>query len=312
MADNPVRRWRKFTALALTVAAAGAVGGCAAASGPVAGTTPQWRKGMAIQLYTFHRDLERDLPGTLRRIKGLGFDRVETYPIGGLTARQLRAELDAAGLVAVSAHMPWDRIKTDIGGVIADARVLGIDQFGPGSINLFDGKPFRTMSLAEAEEAGAHLKRACAAARSAQMRVFVHIHGNEFGAGGGAAPLDRMLESAGKCFDIQADVAWVKWANADPAEFIRRHGSRITSLHVKDIAAAAVGKEFGSFGPEAFTIVGRGSIDWGDVMRAARASAVRYYIIEDESADPERHIRHSLSNLDKIESEATRQPRDPL
>ena len=101
------------------------LGACAARPQSASQSPPQWRDGMAIQLYSFHRDLERDLPGTLRRIKALGFDRVETYPIANVSAVQLRAALDAAGLDAVSAHMPWDRIKSDITGVIADARVLG-------------------------------------------------------------------------------------------------------------------------------------------------------------------------------------------
>ena len=252
---------------------------------------------MAIQLYSFHRDLERDLLGTLRRIKELGFDRVESYPVKDLTAQQLRAALDAAELDAVSAHMPWQRIESDIFGVIADARTLGVEQFGPGSINLFDGRPFRPMSPAEADEAGTHLKRACAAARAANMRVFVHTHGNELGHSGGITALERMLRRADHCFDIQADIAWVKWAGVEPADFIRRHGNRITSLHVKDIAAAAVGREFGTFGPESFPILGQGSVDWSQVMRATRGARVRYYIVEDESADPAGQIPHSLGYL---------------
>ena len=272
--------------------------GCATIPDSAAASSPEWRKGMAVQLYTFHRDVERDLPGTLQRIKALGFDRVETYPVKDVNAAQLRAALDAAGLKAISAHMPWDRMKSDIAGVIADARVLGVAQFGPGSISLFDGKPFRVLAAADAQEAGTYLKRACAAARSANMRVFIHTHGNEFARTGDTAPLDRMLQSADNCFDIQADISWVKWAGADPAAFIRRYGSKVTSLHVKDIAAPAIGREFGSFGPESFTVLGQGSVDWRQVMRAARASAVRYYIIEDESADPQQQIPQSLDYLD--------------
>ncbi len=291
------RRFIGYMALGLA-ATATALNGCARPQ--TAGqAAPQWRHRTAIQLYTFHADLERDLPGTLRRIKALGFDRVETYPIANLSAVQLRAALDAAGLDPVSAHMPWDRIKSDVAGVIADAAVLGVDQFGPGSINLFDGRPFREMTLAEAEEAGAHLKNACAAAKKANMRIFIHTHGNELGQSGNTTPLERMLKSAGNCFDIQADVAWVKWAGADPAAFIRRYGSKVTSLHVKDIAPGAIGRDFGSFGPESFTVLGQGSIGWGDVMRAARVSAVRYYIIEDESAHPAKQIPASLKYLDE-------------
>ena len=290
-----IARW-----LAALVAVALAAG-CVAASAQREHPSTAWRSGIAVQLWSFHGDLERDVPGTLRRIKALGFDRVETYPIQGLSAGQLRAALDAAGLAAVSAHMPWDRIRTDLDGVIADARVLGVDQFGPGSINLFDGRPFRPMSLAEAEREGAHLRRACAVAGSAGMRVFIHTHGNELGPGGDTAPLDRMLQSAGKCFDIQVDVTWLKWAGVDPAAFIRRYGSRVTSLHVKDIAPEALGRPFGSFGPESFPVLGQGAIDWPEVMQAARASATRHYIIEDESEHPVEQIPRSMEYLDKVE-----------
>jgi sugar phosphate isomerase/epimerase len=301
MTNRKFKERSRYVVVYMAVAAtAGALSGCAAGLHPANSTSPSWRSGMAIQLYSFHRDLERDLPGTLWRIKALGFDRVETYPVANVSARELRVALDAAGLDAISAHMPWDRIKSDVAGVIADARVLGVDQFGPGSINLFDGKPFRLMTLGEADEAGAHLKRACAAARSANMRIFIHTHGNEFTRAGDSTPLDRMLKSAGNCFDTQADISWVKWAGANPAAFIRRYGAKVTSLHVKDIAATAVGREFGSFGPESFTIVGQGAVDWADVMRAARASNVRYYIVEDESADPAQQIPHSLKHLDEI------------
>jgi sugar phosphate isomerase/epimerase len=293
-------RRRRTAMLLLVIAASAALAACLRSPSIGARAAPAWRQGMAVQLYSFHRDLERDLPGTLRAIKALGFDRVETYPLNGITPSQLRAALDEAGLRAVSAHMPWERIRTDLAGVIRDARTLGVEQFGPGSINLFDGGPFRTLGTADAEEAGAHLKRACAAARAADMRIFIHTHGNEFAPNGDTAPLDRMLRAAGSCFLIEADLAWVKWAGADPAKFVRRYGKHVRSLHLKDIAAAAVGREMGQVGAASFTILGQGSIDWPAVMRAARAAGVRHYIIEDESADPFGQIPRSMRYLDAM------------
>ncbi len=286
----------------LGIAAIG-LSGCATTEGPAAEGTSSWRSGLAIQLYSFHTDLDRDLPGTLRRIKALGFDRVETYPVEGVSAARLRAALDAAGLRAVSAHLPWDRIKTDLPGVIADAQILGVEQFGPGSINLFGGRAFRSMTLAEAEEAGETLKQACRAAGAAGMRVFIHTHGNEFARIGDTTPLDRMSRTAGNCFDIEADLTWVKWSGTDPAAFIRQYGSRVTSLHLKDISQSAVGKEQGQIDPANFPILGRGSIDWPAVMRASAAAGVRHYIIEDESADPAAQIPHSLTYLSGLRAE---------
>lgn len=266
-----------------------------------ASTAPtSWRQRLAVQLYSFHDDLERDLPGTLRRIKALGFDRVETYPVAGVSASQLRAALDAADLVAVSAHMPWERIASDPGAVIADVRILGAEQFGPGSIGMFDGRPFRSMTTAEARQVGAALKRACAAARSANLRVFIHIHGNELAPVSGTAPLDHMLRAAEACFEIEADLAWVTWAGGDPAAFIRRYSNRVRSLHLKDLASAAVGQDMARLGPASFPPIGQGSIAWGAVMRAARLAGVTHYVIEDESRNPERQIPQSLGFLNSI------------
>ena len=285
----------------LAGAAAAALSGCAATDTETAAPAHSpWRGGMAIQLYSFHQDLDRDVPGTLKRIKALGFDRVETYPVANLSAAQLRAALDAAGLKAVSAHMPWDRIRTDLPGVIADVKTLGAGQFGPGSINLFDGRGFRNMTLADAEAAGQTLMTACAAARDAGLRVFIHTHGNEFPTIDGTTPLERMSRTADNCFDIEADLTWVKWAGTDPAALIRQYGSRVSSLHLKDVTEAARGQEPGKIDPSNFPVIGKGSIDWPAVMRASAAAGVRHYIIEDESADPAGQIPHSLEYLDSI------------
>jgi sugar phosphate isomerase/epimerase len=287
--------------LLMAVAGAGALASCESSPQENKAEAASWRSGMSIQIYSFHNDIERDLPGTLARIKALGFDRVETYPVKGVSAAQMRAALDAAGLKAVSAHMPWDRIQSDLPGVIADARTLGVEQFGPGSINMYDGRPFRSMPPAEADEAGAVLKKACAAARGAGMRVFIHTHGNEFGPGGSTTPLDRMLQASGQCFDIEADIYWIQWGGADPAALIRKYGKRVSSLHLKDLGAGAVGAQPEAIGSDSHPILGQGKIDLPAVMRAAKAAGVRHYIIEDESADPAGQIPQSLRYLDSLE-----------
>jgi sugar phosphate isomerase/epimerase len=153
------------------------------------------------------------------------------------------------------------------------------------------------MTLEDAEAAGRELAEACVVARNAGLRVFIHTHGNEFPDIGGTTPLDRMLATANNCFDIEADIYWVKWGGAEPVDLIRRYGSRVTSLHVKDMGANAVGAEIGAGG---FPIAGRGILDMPGIMKASREAGVRWYIIEDESADPAGQIPHSLAYLDSI------------
>src|SRR5690348_3860308 len=61
---------------------------------------------VAVQLYSFRHDLDRDLPGTLDRIKKLGIDCVEAFSLHGRTPEQLRSEFDRAHLRVISFHLP--------------------------------------------------------------------------------------------------------------------------------------------------------------------------------------------------------------
>src|SRR4051812_5468333 len=61
---------------------------------------------VAVQLYSFRNDLDRDLSGTLARIKQLGINCVEGYSLHGRSADQLRKEFDHAGLRVISFHLP--------------------------------------------------------------------------------------------------------------------------------------------------------------------------------------------------------------
>src|SRR3954463_9582855 len=63
---------------------------------------------VGVQLYSFRNDLDKDLSGTLARIKKLGVNCVEPYSLHKLTAEQLRAEFDRAGLKVVSFHLPGE------------------------------------------------------------------------------------------------------------------------------------------------------------------------------------------------------------
>src|SRR6188508_1330576 len=55
---------------------------------------------LAAQLWTFRYDLEKDVPGTLKKIKQLGIDYVEGFDAPYIVddADKFKAQLDAAGL----------------------------------------------------------------------------------------------------------------------------------------------------------------------------------------------------------------------
>ena len=63
---------------------------------------------LAVQLYTLRHALEADLEATLAALAEAGAREVELAGFYGRTPAEMRAALDAAGLVACAGHVPID------------------------------------------------------------------------------------------------------------------------------------------------------------------------------------------------------------
>src|SRR5262249_4340001 len=85
---------------------------------------------LAVQLWSFRNDFRKDVPGALKRVRGLGFTCVELAGYYGMTAQQFRAELDKAGLKAVSMHIEYNVARDKIDDVIREAKILGVQDVG--------------------------------------------------------------------------------------------------------------------------------------------------------------------------------------
>jgi sugar phosphate isomerase/epimerase len=94
------------------------------------------------------------------------------------------------------------------------------------------------------------------------------------------------------------DVFHTFHGGADPAALIAKLGSRVTSLHLKDLkkgAPVTAGTGVGT--PDIDVPVGSGQIDMPAVLAAARKVGTALYYVEDESATPLENIPKSLAWL---------------
>lgn len=255
---------------------------------------------LAVQLYSFRNDLEKDLPGTLARIKDLGINCIEPYSLHGRTPEELRAEFDKAGLKVVSFHMgefflrpPEEAVNV---GRILGAKQIGVAWVKEGLNDVVDEA--KLMAAAE------RLNAMCPAAQAADMKVFYHNHGYEFHPGDEKGEMfDRFVKALNpECVVLQLDVYWSAFGGQDPAELLRRYGDRIWSLHVKDMAKTQEvkpfdGSDWRGVGDEGFAVLGEGKLDWSAIFEAAEAGAVRWYILEDETTRPFENIAAGMPFL---------------
>jgi sugar phosphate isomerase/epimerase len=255
---------------------------------------------LGVQLYSFRNELDRDLPGTLARIAQLGIPCVETYSLHGLSAQELRAEFDKAGLKVVSSHVPYASL-TNPQGVVDIAQTLGAKQVGIAWVKESENDAVDEARLTTTAE---RLNGLCDAASAAGIKVFYHTHGYEFQEGDPDAQMfDRFVKALDpNCVALQLDVYWAAFAGQDPAVLLDRYGDRTLSLHVKDMAQSVTpapldGSNWVGLGDEAFAVVGEGKLDWPKLFEAARNASVRWYIIEDETTRPFENVAASLAYL---------------
>lgn len=71
---------------------------------------------VAVQVYSVREDAEKDFAGTMKKIKEIGYDGVELAGLYGLEPAAIKAAIEDAGLVALSAHVPFQELVADHGG----------------------------------------------------------------------------------------------------------------------------------------------------------------------------------------------------
>src|SRR5215468_1466605 len=115
---------RTFLRTCAAIAAAPALGALDT-SASAAGTAPTVSgKPVGLQLYSLRQHLPKDVPGTLAKIRAMGFEEVEGGDTYGLGVDGFKAALAAAGLKQVSEHHGYEQWRDDTAGTLKIAKTM--------------------------------------------------------------------------------------------------------------------------------------------------------------------------------------------
>jgi sugar phosphate isomerase/epimerase len=250
-----------------------------------AGTKPP----LGLQLWSVRKQLERDVAGTLRQVKAWGFDEVETF---GKFGAEIAPQLKAAGLSVRAMHVGYDRLTSDLPGVLRDADTLGATTLLNPSLP-HESKPEASREeILKAAGDFAAWSRAC---RAAGKRFGYHIHGQEFGPAPEGTLFDVLARESGPDVGFEADVYWVTFGGQDPVALMKKHPGRIWFTHLKDMAKGVAPGAADAHREDANVVLGTGGIDVRGIVAAGAAAGVELHFIEDESADPFAQIPRSVA-----------------
>lgn len=238
---------------------------------------------VALQLFTVRDEIENDIEGTLRKIKEIGYDGIETcHGSYGMDPVEFKDLCNDIGLEIVSVHVGTDAIIKETEETLDFYKKLGPSHL---AIMAFWGdyqygeKDYANM-IKRLDECGACFKEN-------GIQILYHNHSWEFKKIDGKYVLDLIIDDTTNDNLLpEIDVCWATIGHKDAADYLRRYNGRCPLIHLKDFYS----KENIRFGDEGyekpgdfeFRPVGYGRVDMVNVLTAAEEIGAKWVIVEQD------------------------------
>lgn len=240
---------------------------------------------VALQIYSVRDDAEKDLFGTLKKVKEIGYDGVEFAGLYGHDPSEVKKMCEDVGLIPISAHVPlWD--MKDDSNLLESYKKIGCDYvaipslamgYRPGQDKFFETIADINMFTEKAKETG--------------IKLCYHNHDFEFIKMDEKYGLDVLYDQVPTLM-AELDCCWIRVAGEKPEEYIRKYADREEILHLKDYVGdksqnmyELIGIDEGkkkNDGPFEFRPIGYGLLDVPNVIKAARECGIEWLIVEQD------------------------------
>ncbi len=245
---------------------------------------------VGLQMWTVREQAKANYVETLKRVAALGYEGVEqvhSLGYGGLSAKEVKATMDALGLQSTSNHVWLAQMETDLDAVMEFTHELGTKDLVMAWV-----KPEDRTNQADWERVVESLQHIAPRVKANGLTLHYHHHDFEFDVFSGTTVFDRLLHGLSPDqMLMQIDVYWAAKGKQVPTDLIQRLGDRCQLLHFKDMTADET---------RYFAEVGTGVIDFPAI--ASVAEHARWFIVEQDfcKGDSFESARTSITNLKKM------------
>ena len=275
-------------------------------------TTPP-DKAMGLQLFTFFNTIDNDVEGTLKKIAGVGYKKIESAfsrkgGYYGMKPKEFSKYLKDIGLSWKAHHVLGAPFKMPAGAkapVGADGKPITIppmrnlrdnmqeliDEVAEGEVEFLVCANTPIGTLDEVKSSIEVLNKTDEACKKAGVAFAYHNHDAEFRAVAGQIPYELFLSQTK--MQMELDLAWATKGGKDPLELFKQHPGRFPLWHVKDLD-----KEMKTVMP-----VGEGTIDFKRIFDVSITGGLKHFFVEhDMPKDPLASITSSFNYLSKMMS----------
>ncbi len=256
------------------------------------------KKTPGIVSYTYRKSFEKDVAATLDTIKRLGITNIEFSNLFKKTAKEIRQMLDERGMQCTSFGVSYDDLVNKTAEVAENAKTLGASFVRVAWIP-HEGTTVNAEIIKKAADdfnkAGKFLKE------NHNLTFCYHNHGYEFVPYENGTLFDYLAANTDPKFvSFELDIVWAHLPGYDPADLIKKYGSRFKLMHVKDVRKGVKGDATGKIATDSNVALGTGQINIAAIMKAAKKSDIQHYYIEDESNAVNAQVPESLAYLKSL------------
>lgn len=246
----------------------------------------------SVQLYSLATEFSADMHGSLERLAAIGLKNVEAFDFVRRPA-EIRSALDATGLASPTGHAPLlsDELWTPDGSIPTPAPEVVFEAAAAiGMTTVIDPfvEPERWRTEDGVADIAERLNRAADVASTFGLTVGYHNHAQEFVASfDGVTAYERFLSLTDERVAIELDLFWALTGGQDLPALVKRIGSRLVAVHVKDGVVPATNPWApgeGSFASDSLDQrhPGAGDVPLAESLRAG--TGIRFAVIEYDHA----------------------------
>ena len=234
------------------------------AKGSLRGTLKQF----GCQLYSIRDVLPKDPKNYMKQLADMGYTYFESYskdPFWGMTPKDAKAYLGDIGVKMVSTHLG-----------LPDTNEEMIAKCAEGGLKYVICPAIGMQPSAEAwkQKAEAFTKNG-EICKKYGLRYGYHNHSYSFQNANGVKGQRILLENTDPsfvCFEL--DMCWSEAAGEDSIEHLKQYGNRYELCHIKQLSTKDPKPKQ--------TDLASGIIDYKGLLRAAKNSGIKYFLVEQE------------------------------